>query len=163
MERWISDILRIVREEIAIYRDLVEHARRKTALLVRGQVDEILESNKIEETFNIKLRILENEMVRLCSDLCKALKIPREEFTLLKLADGVEQPLAAEIKFQTNLFRHIIDQLKSVNQRNRRLVESSIHYSRGLLDFLSNFTTSYQETGLFKPYAAVQTTFSHQA
>ncbi len=163
MESRLSDLLRIVREEIDIYRDLIEHARRKTALLVQGRLDAILESNKIEETFNIKLRILETEMARLCCDLCNAFRIPREEFTLLKLADGVEQPVAAEIKSQTNLFRNLIAQLKSVNQRNMRLVENSIHYSRGLLDFVSNATSSYQKTGLFKPYPAIPRTISHQA
>ncbi len=162
MESRVSDILRIVREEIDLYRDLIEHARRKTALLVQGRLEAILESNKVEETFNIKLRILETEMARLCSDLCKALKIPREGFTLLKLADGVEQRVAAEIKSQTNLFKNLVDQLKSVNQRNLRLVESSIHYSRGLLDLISNATSSYQKTGLFRPFPAIQT-FSHQA
>ncbi len=163
MENWISDLLRVVGEEIAVYRDLIEHARRKTALLVQGHLDAILESNKIEETYNIKLRILETEMARLCSDLCRSLRIPREEFTLLKLADGVEQSVASEIKSQTNLFKNLIGQLKSVNQRNRRLIENSIHYSKGLLDFLSNATSSYQGTGLFKTNPAIQTTFSHQA
>jgi hypothetical protein len=163
MERWTTDILRIVREEIAVYRDLVEHARHKTALLVRGRVDAILESNKVEETFSVILRILENEMSRLCSDLCEALKIPREEFTLLKLADDAEQSIAEEIKYQTNLFKNLIEQLKSVNERNMRVVENPLHYSKALLDFLSNVTASYQETGLFKPAPAAQTTFSDQA
>ncbi len=163
MERRISDLLRIVREEIEIYRNLIEHARQKTALLVQGSVDAILESNKVDETFNIKLRILETEMARLCSDLCSAFKIPREEFTLLKLADGVEQSVAAEIKSQTSLFKSLFDQLKSVNQRNMRLIENSLHYSKGLLDLFCNATSSYQKTGLFKPHPASHTTFSHQA
>jgi hypothetical protein len=163
MEQKISEILRIVREEIALYRDLIEHARRKTALLVQGRVEAILESNKIEETFNLKLRILESEMTRLCFDLCNTLRMPREEFTLLKLADGAEQPVAAEIRSQTNLFKNLIDQLKSVNQRNMRLAENSVNYSKGLLDFFANATSSYQQTGLFKPLPAIHTTFSHQA
>ena len=163
MEGRVSDLLRIVREEIDVYRDLIEHARRKTALLVQGRVDAILESNKIDETFNIKLRILESEMARLCSDLCSVFRIPREEFTLLKLADGVEQSVAAEIKSQTNLFKNLFDQLKSVNQRNMKLVENSIHYSKGLLDLLCNATSSYQKSGLFRPHPASHTTFSHQA
>jgi len=163
MDSRISNLLGIIREEINLYRDLIEHARRKTALLVRGRTDAILESNKIDETFNIKLRILENEMARLCVDLCKAFKIPREEFTLLKLAGGVEQSAAAEIRSQTSLFKNLVEQLKSVNQRNMRLIERSIHYSRGLLDFLSNATSSYQATGLFKPIPAIQPIFSHRA
>ncbi len=163
MENLISDLLSIVREEVDTYRDLIEHARRKTAILVQGRVDAILESNKIEETFNIKLQILEAEIKRLCSELCGALRIPREEFTLLKLADGVEQSVAAEIKSQTNLFKNLIAELKSVNQRNMKLVENSVHYSKGLLDFLSNATSSYRRTGLFEQNPAIRTTFSHQA
>lgn len=163
MEEQVSDLLGIVREEINLYRDLIEHVRRKTPLLVQGQVEAILESNKIEETFNIKLRILENEMARLCYSLCQAFKIPREEFSLVRLADDLEQPLATEIKSQTTLFRNLVKQLKSVSQRNMRLIERSIHYSRGLLDLLSNATSSYQETGLFKPISSILPTFSQRA
>jgi flagellar biosynthesis/type III secretory pathway chaperone len=162
MDNCISDLLGIVREEIDLYRDLIEHARRKTALLVHGRAEELLESNKIEETYNIKLRILETEMARLCSDLARALNIPRTEFTLLKLAEGAEQAVAAEIKTQTSLFKNLLEQLKAVNQRNMKLIESSMRYSRGLLDLISNAAGSYQATGLFGPLPAIHTTFSHQ-
>jgi len=163
MDNRISDLVRIIREEISLYRDLIEHARQKTALLVQGRMDAILESNKIDETYNIKLRILEDEMARLCVDLCQAFHIPREEFTLLKLIDGFEQATAEEIKSLTSLFKNLVEQLKSVNQRNMRLIERSIHYSRGLLDLISNTTSSYQATGLFKPIPAIQSIYSHRA
>src|SRR5512137_2290319 len=103
MEKLLADVLRILREEIDLYRDLADHARQKTALLVRGNMDAILQSNKTEETYSLKLRILEDEMSRLCGELCRTFSIPFEEFTLLKLADGVGQSVAAEIKAQTNL------------------------------------------------------------
>ena len=163
MQNRISDLLRVVREEIELYRDLIEHVRRKTAVLVQGDVEAILESNKIEETFNIKLRILEVEMARLCADLSQTFKIPREEFSLLKLADGVEQSVASEIRLHTSLFKNLIEQLRSVNRRNMKLAESSIHYSQGLLDFLSNATSSYQKSGLFRPFPATQSMISRQA
>jgi len=131
MDDRISDLLGIVREEINLYRDLTEHARRKTALLVQGRVEAILESNKSEESFNIKLRSLESEMARLCCDLAQFFRIPREEFTLMRLADSLEQSLALELRTQTALFRNIVKQLKSVTQRNMRLIERSIHYSEG--------------------------------
>jgi hypothetical protein len=162
MEKHLAALLGVIREEIEVYRGLIEHARRKTALLIRGSVEEILESNKIEETFNIKLRILETEMTRLCRDLAQVFNIPCAEFTLLKLAEGTEPAVTAEIRSQTNMFRNLLDQLKVVNQRNRKLVESSMRYSRGLLDLISNATGSYQGTGLFVPLPAVRTTISHR-
>ncbi len=163
MENRVSALLSLVREEIGIYRDLIEHARRKTAILVRGRAEELLESNKVEETFNIKLKFLETEVRRLCSELAQVFNIPCGEFTLLKLAEGSERSIADEIKMQSGLFRNLIDQLKSVNQRNMKLIESSKRYSRGLLDFISNATSSYQGTGLFAPHPAIRTTISHRA
>jgi len=163
MEDRFSAILGIMREEIRLYRELMEHARRKTALLVRGKIDEILESNKTEETFNIQLRILESELSRLCSELCQAWRIPRNELTLLKLADGAEPSVAREIRSQTSLFRSLIEQLRSVNRRNRRLTESSLCHSRGLLDLLAGATGSYQGSGHLRPIPAIHATISHQA
>jgi hypothetical protein len=163
MDSRISDLLGIVREEINLYRDLIEHARSKTVLLVQGRVDALLESNKIDDTFNLKLRILEDEVARLCSDLSLFFGIPREEFTLLKLAEGLEQSAALEIKSLTGLFKQLVSQLNSVSQRNRKLIEHSVNLSRSLLDFISNGSSSYQQTGLFKPISAIQTTYSHRA
>ena len=163
MDKLIADVLRILREEIDLYRSLADHARQKTALLVSGQMDAILESNKTEETYNLKLRILEDELSRLCGEICQAFKMPREEFTLQKLADGVSQSVAAEIRAQTNLFKNLIAELKSINHRNTMLIESSVRYSRGLLDFLYSATGSYQQNGMFRPMAAMQTTVSRRA
>lgn len=162
MEPVISDILKIVREEVSLYRDLIEHVRRKSALLVQGRVDAIMESNKVEENFSLKLRSLEAEIRRLCSELCHKLQIPREEFTLLKLAERADRTVAVEIESQTTLFKNLVDQLKAVNRRNTRLIESSVRYSRGMLDMISNATSSYQGTGLFRPFAATQTSFSRR-
>ncbi len=161
--RFISELLRNIHEEIHTYRDLIEHARRKTALLEQGRVEAILESNKTEEAFNIKLRGLESEMARLCRYLCKSFRMKREEFTLTKLADNLEQSLALEIQIQTALFRNMVKQLKSITQRNMQLIEKSIHYSQGLLSLFSNATSSYQPTGLFKPVPSIPPTFSQQA
>jgi dTDP-4-dehydrorhamnose 3,5-epimerase-like enzyme len=160
MDDQIAALMNLVREEIALYRDLIAHARKKTALLVRGSLEAILESNKIDETFNIKLRLLENEMGRICQQLCQTFHIAREEFTLWKLAEGAEASVAAEIRLQSMLFKHLVQQLKVVNQRNRKLVESSLRYSRGMLNFISNATSSYQSNGLLNPYSVAHGTIS---
>ncbi len=163
MDEQVAALMNIIREEIALYRDLIEHARRKTAILVRGPLEAILESNKIDETFNMKLRMLEQEVARLCQQLCSSLQITHEEFTLLKLAEGVEQSVAKEIRSQSLLFRNLVEQLKWINQRNRKLVESSLRYSRGMLDYIANATSSYQSNGMFRPYSAAHNTISSKA
>ncbi len=160
MSDQISDLLGIVRDEIRLYRDLIEHARQKTALLMQGRVEAILESNKTEEEFNAKLRALESEMARLCRDLSRTFGIPRGEFTLMKLAQNLEQSIALELQSQTALFRNIVKQLKTVNQRNMRLIEQSIRYSGAILSLISNARGSYKPTGLFETISDIQPKFS---
>jgi hypothetical protein len=163
MDEQIAALMNVVRREIAVYRDLIEHARRKTAILVRGSLEAILESNRIDEAFNLRLRALEKEMARLCQGLCQTLHITLDDFTLWRLAEGLDQSAAAEIRSQSNLFRHLVEQLKSINQRNRRLAERSVHFSQGLLDFIANATGSYQRSGMLRPYVAVSGTVSSKA
>ncbi len=159
----VSDLLGVVREEITLYRDLVEHARQKTALLIKGSVEAILESNKVEDALCARLRSLEIEMARLCSHFADVFRISREEFTLRKLADRVDPSLAPEIRSQADLFRHLVRQLRSITQCNRKLIDHSLHYSRGLLAVFSNASGAYRPNGLFAEIPSVQPTFSRQA
>lgn len=159
----VSDLLGTIREEINLYREIVENARHKTALLVQGNLDAILESNKIEETFNSSSRILQLERKRLCDDLSRIFRIPCEEFTLVKLADHLEESLAQELRSQANLFSDILKQLKLISRRNMKLAEKSIQYSRGLLELISNASGAYRPNGLFEQIPSIQPSFSQRA
>jgi hypothetical protein len=163
MDDRISDLLKIVQEEIQLYRDLIEHARRKTALLVQCRVEAIQESNRADEIFNAKLRTLEMEMVRLCQDLGRSFRIPREEVTLMKLADYLEPSLALEVRTQAMLFRDAVKQLKSISRRSMELIERSMRHSQGLFALFFNAMSSYRQTGLFEPIFPIQPTFSQRA
>lgn len=163
MDELIPAIVQVIREEIDLYRELMAHARRKTALLVRGTLGAILESNKVDETYNLKLRVLEDELGRLIIQACQLLRIPREQFTLLRLAENADPAAAEEIRSLATLFRNLVEQLKRVNQRNMRLIEGSLRYSRGLVDFIANAAGSYQSTGLLRPYPAHPSTLSSRA
>jgi hypothetical protein len=163
MDDRIQNLLNIIGDEISLYRDLIEHARYKTAVLVRGSVEAILECKEIEEKFNLKLRSLETEMSGICRDLSQSFRIPQEEFTLGILAEKLEQSLALEIKTQTTLFRNMVKQLKAVSQRNRRLIEKSIHYSRGVLAFECNASDPCQKIRFFEQISAAHPTFSQRA
>ncbi|MBN2244034.1 MAG: flagellar export chaperone FlgN [Acidobacteria bacterium] len=163
MDERLSDLLGVIKEEINLYRDIIEHARENTSLLARGRVEAIQESNKVAETFHIKLRFLENELKRLLSEICRISGIACEDITLAGLAGQLQEPAATELKSQTERFRNVVTQLKSVSRLNLQLIEQSLKYSRGLLGLVSNATSSYQPTGLFRPIPSVQPTFSHKA
>ena len=163
MDDQISELSGIIRAEIRLYSDLLEHERKKTNLLTQGSLDAMLESNKTGESLNVKLRALEFEMVRLCRELGKAFKIPREEFSLVKFTQYLDQSLALELQSQIALVRDIVKQVISVNHRNRRIMENSLRYSSGILALISNARESYSPTGVFEPIPKIEVKFSQSA
>jgi|WetSurMetagenome_2_1015567.scaffolds.fasta_scaffold386737_2 hypothetical protein len=163
MDDRIADLLKIFQEEIRLYRDLVEHARHKTALLVQGRVDAILESNRAEEKYSERLRVLDAERVRVCRDLGRSFRIPRDGFTLMRLADDLEPSLAREIRTQATLLRDVVSQLKSINASNMKLSEKAAGHFQGLLVLFFNAMSSYRQTGLFAPMPSIRPTFSQSA
>jgi hypothetical protein len=163
MEDQISDLLGIVRDEIQLYCDLVEHARKKTSLLVQGRADAILESNKIDETFCFQLRGMEMKRARLCDDLIKAFGIPREEFTIAKLAEHLAPPHASEIRTKIKLLQNEVKKLKLVGMLNRKLTEQALNYSKGMMALIANASGAYQPSGVFEKIPAIQPTFSQRA
>jgi hypothetical protein len=159
----ISCLLTIIRDEIELYRDLIERAGRKTELPSPSFVEALQENNHADEICAAKLRSLEMERARLCGDLCRSFQIPQAEFTLMKLAGYLEPPLALKVTTQATLFRDAVTQLKSINERNRKLVEKCLGYSQGLLTLFFNAMGSYRQTGLFEPMFSVRPTFSQNA
>jgi hypothetical protein len=163
MEDRISDLLGIVRDEIQLYCDLLEHARKKTNLLVQGRADAILESNKIDETLFHQLQLMKEKRSCLCNDLGLAFGISREGFTLAKLAELLEPLHASEIKKQIKLFKNIARQLKPVCMRNRKLTEQALNYSKGMVTLIANASGAYQSSGVFEKIPAIQPIFSQRA
>jgi len=163
MDTRIPHLLRVIREETELYRELVEHARRKTVLLIEGRLEPIMESNKVDETFAIKLRILENEAERLGRELGQVFGIARADFSLAALARSVGEPGASQMEAHSAPLRGLVRELEQVNRQNAKLLESSMRYSRVVADFLSNLSGSYRGTGLLSPLAAAPPTISRQA
>jgi hypothetical protein len=163
MEDRVSDLLGIVRDEIQLYCDLVEHAREKTSLLVQGRADAILESNKIDEMFCFQLQAMEMKRLKLCDDFIIAFGIPREEFTLVILAERLEPPHASEIRTQIKLLKNVIKKLKQISMRNRKLTEQALNFSKGMMSVIANASGAYQPSGVFEKMPAIQPTFSQRA
>jgi hypothetical protein len=160
MEDRISDLLGMVRDEIRLYRDLIENARKKTNLLVQGRAEAILESNRIEETYFLRLQAIELKRLRLCNELSFAFRIPREEFTLTLLAEHLDHTYALEITTQVKLFRNAVLEMTHISTGNRKLIEQALHYSKGMLAMIANASGSYQPSGVFENIPTIQPTFS---
>jgi len=161
MNEQIPELLGILRDEIRLYHDLLECERRKTELLTGGRVEELMECNKTEEDIVVGLRELETKRLRLCDRLCGELEIPREEFTLARLAEA--PGCTPELDESAVLLRNVVQRVQVVGARNRDLIEKPLRYTEGMLTIFSNAAGPYQPNGTFNAEASVLPTFSQNA
>jgi len=162
MKEQIPELLGILRDEISLYRGLLDCEERKTVLLTDGQVEELLECSKNEEDGIVRLQELEAKRLRICEELCKKLQIPREEFTLARLAKFLDEP-TIELDESAAILRGVVQHVQVVGTRNRNLIEKPLRYVEGMLTIFSNAAGPYQPNGTFNAEASVQPTFSQNA
>jgi hypothetical protein len=161
MNEQIPELLGILRDEIRFYHNLLECEQRKTSLLAGGHVEELMECNKTEEESVVRLQELEAKRLRLCEKFCEELGIPREEFTLTRLAEALDSP--HELNESATLLRNIVQSVQVIGARNRDLIEMPLRYAEGMLTIFSNAAGPYQPNGTFNAEASVQPTFSQNA
>ena len=161
MKEQISELLGIIRDEIRFYHDLLECEQQKTTLLSGGSLEELMECNKTEEGSVIRLRDLEAKRLRLCEKLSEELGIPRDEFTLARLAESLDSP--NELNESAALLRNIVQCAQATGARNSGLIEKPLRYAEGMLTIFSNAAGPYQPDGTFNAEASVHPTFSQDA
>jgi len=161
MKEQISELLGILHDEIRCYHELLECEQRKTALLAGGRVEELIECNKTEEESVIHLQKLETKRLCLCEGLCEELQIPREEFTLTRLAEFLDN--SNELDESAAVLRNLARNVQVVGARNRDTLEKPLRYVEGMLTIFSNMSGPYQPDGTFNAEASVYPTFSQNA
>jgi len=161
MSEKIPELLGIMRDEIRFYQSLLECEQRKTALLAGGYIEELMECNKIEEESVVHLQDLEEKRINICDKLCEEFQIPREEFTLARLADFMDN--SRELDESAVLLRGAIQSVQVVGAHNRDIIEKPLRYVEGMLTIFSNAAGPYQPNGTFKAEASVLPTFSQNA
>jgi len=161
MNEQVSELLGILRDEIRSYHDLLECEQRKTKLLTDGHVEELMECNRSEENSVIRLQELEAKRAHLCEKLCEEYGIPREEFTLARLAESLDNPHGLDES--AAILRNIVQRVQAAGEHNRNLIEKPLRYAEGLLTIFSNAAGPYQPDGTFNAEASVHPTFSQNA
>jgi len=161
MKEQVHELLEIIRDEIRSYNGLLECEELKTTLLTGGRLEELVECNKTEEGCIVRLQGLEAKRLSLSEKLCVQLGIPREEFTLARIAESLDD--SHEFDESAALLRDIVERVQVVLDRNYGLIEKPLRYAEGLLSIFSNAAGPYQPDGTFNAEASVLPTFSQDA
>ena len=135
----------ILSEQVAGYRTLLEILRRERECLVHFNPVGVEALSKEKDTIVLKLKLLEEERIRLVRAFCADLRIP-EQSALQRLGEVTGDNAFQSLRLQ---LISLLQGIMELNEFNRVLIERSSSVVKNTLTFLGSLgnTTSTNSNG----------------
>ncbi len=146
----IKELTDILNKENDIYDTFLKLSNNKTDLIVGGNVSELENIVRIEQSLIIKIAKLEDQREKIVESLSSVLGKKPEEITISELASCLGQKEAIELKACQDKILKSINGLKTNNELNSKLIKNSLEYidfSINMMTTVGTVTNSYGSSG----------------
>ncbi len=153
MDSLLKKLLGLLEEETDLYRSLLSILQKEKKAVVASQLEELNEAGKEKESLILKIRILEEQRLRVQGRLADSLRYDPQDLTLTKLSQLVGEPYSIRLKICYSNLLTLIPSIREINHSNKSLLTHSLELVRGSLTLLNNFAASnavYHRTGEMK-------------
>lgn len=150
IERLLDDLIGILDNELEQYRILTYNLMDQRKSFANGDIASFEEINKKQGTLVLKIKTLEEARKSVISQLANLLNIEKEEVTLSKLIELINEPYSERLSSFGDEIINIIKDLENVRESNSYLIQHALHYVSGVLRiFLSSNSdnTKYLNNG----------------
>jgi len=150
LESLVDALVDVLWKEVEVYRELRESVEQEHQVLLKPSLEAIHGSNARKETCLLKTRLLEEVRAGITERLCLLLGIGREEITLTTLLSHVSSRQRQRLTECQSVLRSLATEIAGMNGRNGLLIESSIQFSEGAMQFFANMISggsTYAESG----------------
>lgn len=139
-------VISILKEQISAYKMLLELLNKERESLVNFDAEKVEEVSKEKDTVVMRLRLLEEERVRLIGKFAEDNNLA-SNLNLEKMAKYTGDDTYSVLRSQMLSLLQIIDDM---NKFNSILINRSIKYIRTTTSFFNSFTTQHlpQTTGV---------------
>jgi len=125
----------ILTEQVVAYRGLLDILQRERESLIRFNTSDVEKLSKEKDTVVLKLRLLEEERIRLVRAYASGEAIPEEE-AFRKLNETAGDDSFQRLRLQ---LISLLQSITELNGFNRILIERSAGVVKNALNFLSSF------------------------
>jgi flagellar biosynthesis/type III secretory pathway chaperone len=139
MDSLVNKLLGLLEEETELYRSLLSILQKEKKAVVASQLDELNEAGKEKESLILKIRILEEQRLRVQRRLADSFRYDPQELTLTKLSQLVGEPYSIRLKICYSNLLTLIPSIREINHSNKSLLTHSLELVRGSLTLLNNF------------------------
>ncbi len=149
MELMLDQLVEILEEESNIYSQLLQVARKKKDMIVNGKINDLEKLVKVEQACIVHVGKLENKREDVVSEICRELDVSADEMTISKLSEKVGEESFKKLQKKREEIVNTVNELKSENELNSKLIENSLEYIDFSLNLMANLDSdgSYLKTG----------------
>ena len=134
----ISLLIKIMKEQLEAYKELLNLAEKKSDVLVKGDVKLLGEITETEQQFIVVLGSLEEKRTKLIDKIATAYQKDFSEAEpdfLKNVLDGEESKAMSAIQDE---FKSVLEELEVKNSRNEELIKSALDYIDFSIKLLTN-------------------------
>ena len=149
-ESLVDSLVDVLWKEVEVYGELRESVTQEHRVLLKPSLEAIHASNARKETCLLKTRLLEEVRAGITHRLCGQLGIGQEEITLTTLLSHVSPRQRKGLAECQSALRSLVTEIAGMNGRNGLLIESSIQFSEGAMQFFANMISggsTYAQSG----------------
>ena len=134
----MSSLINVLKQQAAVYEDILKISQNKTNIIVEGKVTELENLVKLEQSLVVKVGKLESTREELVGKLSEELKLKSDSINVSELVEHLGADESDELRSHQEKILGILGNLKHANELNSRLINNSLEY----IDFSINLLTS---------------------
>jgi len=153
MDLMSNQLLRVLKQERKLYRSMLTVIDKESKAAVRSDLNALTKAGEEKEDILVKLRLIEEQRIRLVREMAEALGHPPRDFTITMISQLVGEPFAGRLSQAGTDLSTVLNAVKDANHRNKQLFVNSLELLRGSFNLLSELTQSdmvYFRTGNVK-------------
>ena len=150
MDLMTNQLLGVLERESELYRAMLTVIDKESKAAVRSNLNALTKAGEEKENILARLRLIEEERIRLVREMAEGLAYPSQGFTLTMISQLVGQPFAGRLSQAGTELSTVLNTVKNANLRNKQLFEHSQELLRSSFNLLSEFMQSdmvYYRTG----------------
>ena len=137
-EELTTSLVDVLREEIVLYRSLVDLMTEEQKRLMAADIEALEEIEKKKETLGLRIRLLEESRQGLSDDLQRIVPLPGGEVTLTAIVAVSEGAVGNQLMECQSELRGLVTTMSSLVELNERLVGRSLSFLRGAVSIMGS-------------------------
>jgi flagellar biosynthesis/type III secretory pathway chaperone len=146
----VNELFSVLDQESKIYGDILKIAKNKTSIVVEGRVAELENIVKLEQSLVLQLAKFESQRELLIDKLSRASGLKPDAVTISEIISRIGSAQGEKLKSLQQAMSLTIQDLKSTNELNSRLIKNSldfINFSLGLFVNADSTDNNYGVSG----------------